>query len=276
MRMKNKLFLIAIVVIGMASCKKDNPTNTATLPLPTASFSVVGDTLNNVITIGTYDQYQLINNSTSADSYSWNFGNDSTSNRETPALSYPKSGSYVVTLTVQNATGQKSTITKNVKVLDRIIKQVVIKGLTNFNSSSPQTLNNPNVWAVIKLGGNNVIYPQPVGTSSSFNAPVVYRSPVVQNIGPANLPYTFNVTNKIVLDFPALATLIETGLAGYKGIGYGLELYAQDNSGTYLLSSSYQYFYSAQSGSISWPVADIKKNVFIARYGNIDLICDYE
>jgi PKD repeat protein len=275
MNMNNKLFLMATLVICMASCKKDNLTNAVTLPLPTASFSVVGDTLNNVITMGTYDQYQLINNSTNADSYSWNFGNDSTSNRETPVLSYPKSGNYVVTLTAQNATGQKSTIIKNVKVLNRVIRQVVIKGLTNFNSSSLQTLNNPNVWAVIKLGGNNVIYPQPVGQNSSFNAPIVYQSPV-QNIGSANLPFTFNVTNKIVLDFPALATLIEKGLAGYKGIGYGLELYAQDNSGTYLLSSSYQYLYSSQSGSIIWPVADIEKNVFIARYGNIDLICDYE
>lgn len=33
--------------------------------------------------------------------------------------------------------------------------------------------------------------------------------------------------------------------------------------GTYLLSSSYEYFFSAQTGSISWPVADLKKDVFI-------------
>jgi PKD repeat protein len=126
-----------------------------------ASFSVVADTLNNIITIGTYEQYQLINTSTNADSYSWNFGNDSTSVNETPIISHPKSGSYVITLTVQNTGGQKSTITKNVKVLDRVIKQVVITGLAELInyplSQTSQSFNNSNVWVELKLSSNNIV-----------------------------------------------------------------------------------------------------------------------
>lgn len=274
--MNKTIFLIlSIFIFGLTACKKENLKSTPTPP--TANFSLVGYTLNNVILIGTYDQYQLVNSSTNANSYLWDFGNDSIYKQETPpALSYSKSGNYVVKLTAQNANGQKSIITKNVKVLDRVIRQIVIRGLTNFNSPSPQNLTTVNAWGIIKLGQNNANYPLPVTTNTSFNAPIVYQTPVVQNLSSVNLPYTFNVPNKIIFDFPALATLSEPGLGGYKGIGYGLELYAQSNSTTYLLSSSYSYFYSSQSGSISWPVADIEKNIFVVRYGNVDVICDYE
>ena len=81
---------------------------------PTVSFSVFADSINSVLTMGTYHQYKLIDNSKNVDSYSWNLDNDSTSNQKTPVLFYPKSGNNVITLTVQNADGQKSTITKNV------------------------------------------------------------------------------------------------------------------------------------------------------------------
>ena len=58
--------------------------------------------------------------------------------------------------------------------------------------------------------------------------------------------------------------------------GYGLELYARDAAGTYLLSSSYAASYIAQSGSLNAPVSDYGRNVFIMRYGNVSVVCDYE
>src|SRR5205085_1138169 len=114
-----------------------------------------------VITIGTYDQYRLINNSANSTSYFWNFGNDSTSKLENPVLWYPKSGTYTLTLTVQNEQGQKQSVSKTVKVLDRVIKQVVIRELRNFNGAINPVLNKPTVWAVLKLGANNTTYPFP-------------------------------------------------------------------------------------------------------------------
>lgn len=272
--MTKKNLLAISFFLCLTACRKNAVINQNLTP-PVASFSVSGYTSNNVITIGTYDQYQLTNNSINTVTYFWNLGNDSTSKLKNPVLWYPKSGTYTLTLTAQNENGQKTSVSKTVKVLNRVIKQVVIRGLLNFNGSINPTLNKPNVWAVIKLGANNSNYPFPVGANSSFNAPVVFQSQVIPNLDSANIPYTINVPNKIVLDFPALATSTEQNL-GYKGVGYGLELYAQNANGTYLLSSSYQPFYRAQSGTISWPEADIQKNIFIARYGNIDLICDYE
>lgn len=280
--MDNKLFIIVIFLISSASCKKDSPSTPVILP--TASFSVIGDTLSNVINIGTYDQYQLINNSTNANSYLWNFGNDSTSNKETPVLSYPKSGSYVLTLTVQNATGQKSTVTKNVKVLDRVVKQVIITGLAQLInyplSLSSQSFNNSNVWVELKLTTNNTVYPYPTSSTvvnTSFNAPIIYQSAVVSNFDSTKVPYTINVTSKIILDYPSVMLWNFSSESANKNFGYGLELYAQKTNGTYLLSSSYEGFYQTQSGlGVQIKKADIKNNIFIIGYGNVELICDYE
>ena len=283
MCMNNKLFIIVIILISSASCKKDN--NPATpVALPTASFAVIGDTVSNVITIGTYDQYQLINNSTNANSYLWNFGNDSTSNKETPVLSYPKSGSYVLTLTVQNATVQKSTVTKKVKVLDRVVKQVIITGLAQLInyplSLTSQSFKNSNVWVELKLTTNNIVYPYPTGSTvvnTSFNAPIIYQSTVVSNFDSTKVPYTINVTSKIILDYPSVMLWNFNPQSANKNFGYGLELYAQKINETYLLSSSYEGFYQAQSGlGVQIKKADIRNNIFIIGYGNVEVICDYE
>ena len=210
-----------------------------------------------------------------ADMYVWSFGDGNASNLESPVLSYVKSGTYTLTLTAQAEDGRKTSMSKTVKILDRVIKQVVIRDLLNYHSIASLSLNQPKVWVEIKLGANNTQYPRPNNPNSSFDAPIIYKSPVISNFGPGNIPYTLNVPGNIILNFPALTAIYGTGL-GYSGVGYGLELYAQDDSGTYLLSTSYEYFLSSQSGAISWPVADVQKNIFIARYANIDVICSYE
>lgn len=283
MCMDNKLFIIVFILITSASCKKDNsPANP--VKLPTANFSVISDILNNVITIGTYDQYQLINNSSNANLYSWNFGNDSTSNNETPILSYPKSGNYLLTLTVQNAIGQKSTVTKNVKVLDRVVKQVIITGLAQLInyplSQTAQSFKNSKVWVELKLTTNNTVYPFPTDSqvvNTSFNAPIIYQSALVLNFDSTKVPYTINVNSKIILDYPSVRLWNFNPQFANKNFGYGLELYAQNTNGTYLLSSSYEGFYQSQSGlGVQVKKADIKNNIFIIGYGNVEVICDYE
>lgn len=275
--MKKIAFTLLTIIIYISACRKDNSLITA--PPATANFSVNADSADGAILLGTYDQVALINNSTNATTYQWDFGNDSISNMENPVLWYPKSGTYTLKLTAINKDGVKSTYSRKVKVLDRVLKQIVVNGETNYNSANTHTLNNNSqIWAVIKLGNNNTTYsfPQSVNqaVNQSLNAPVLFQTQSY-NTGNISFPLTINIPNKIIIDFPALAVLSRNNL-GYKGVGYGLELYGQDNIGTYLLSSSYQIFFMAQSSSVTWPVADIKQNLFKIRYGNIDLICDYE
>jgi PKD repeat protein len=193
-------------------------------------------------------------------------------------LSYPKSGNYVITLTVKNKDGKTATIIKNVKVLDRVAKQVVI---TNFFTTSPiaQSFNHSNVWAQIRYAGNDSTYLIPSNSSiSSFEAPVIFKSPVLLNFDSSNsIPYTFTIPDKIILDYPSilLSNVKHTGNE-WQHIGYGLELYAQNASGIYLLTSSYYPLYEAQSGGLRVDKADIQNNVFIISYGDIEVIGDYE
>jgi gliding motility-associated-like protein len=56
------------------------------------------------------------NNSTGADSYSWNFGNGDTSNVQNPTYVYAKSGEYEVTLIVSNTYGCIDTATCKIVV----------------------------------------------------------------------------------------------------------------------------------------------------------------
>ncbi len=151
-------------------------------------------------------------------------------------MTYPKSGTYKVTLTAINRDGNKSVLSKSIKVVNPILKQVVIKSL-NWNSewgrpSSWPTFTKANVWVEIVKAEPNQDYP--VLGNGSFDAPVIYKSRIASNIDSSAVPILFDIPQKIVLDIPTL-----TLSYGYKGRGYGFNLYVQDFTGTYLLSSNF-------------------------------------
>src|SRR4051812_12616381 len=123
--MKLKLLTFILFCVAVIACKKNNSViDPATLPV--AGFSLInGDTDGHVITIATYDQYLLKDKSTNAISWHWSFGNDSISTVQNPVLWYPRSGTYTLTLRVQNKDGMKDSITQKVRVLDRVMKQMM-------------------------------------------------------------------------------------------------------------------------------------------------------
>jgi len=268
--MKKILLVIISISICLSACKKESkPDLSAT---PKAVFAILGDTTSKTITIATYDTYPVVNYSVDADAYFWNLGNDSTSTNKDIGISYTKAGTYTLTLTATNKDGKKSTTSRQVKVLNRVIQQLAITGMYN-NENTSRSFEHSKVWAVIKLATNNINY---TFNGRISNAPIIYQTPVIADFDLTKVPYIFDVPENQVLNFPALATILFKGRYGYNGIGYGLELYAQDAGGTYLLSSSYSFFYTSQTGSIIWPVADIQRNVFIAKYGDVSLICNYQ
>ena len=266
--------LIICIVSLLAACQK-NSSNPG--PAPIASFTTNGDTVTNngVITLATYDQFMVSSTSANAESVLWDFGNDSTSVQPQSVFWYPKSGTYTLMLTVKNKAGVKSTVSRQVKVTDRIMKQFQITGITPLFWPVGHSLQGASVWGVIRLAPNGVHYLIPTVANASYDAPVVYQTPVITAVDSTQLPYKFDIPATLVVDFPAMAIRSENGL-GYTGAGYGLEVYARDATGTYLLSSSYAASYVAQSGSISWPVADYRRDLFIMQYGNASILCDYE
>lgn len=270
--MSSRFALFLALAVELAACTKDAAPS---LPAPVASFSVVGTASADVITVGTYDPVEVVNQSANAVSYVWTLGNDSTKTEKNLVIRYPKSGTYMLTLTAQNASGQQASVSRTVKVLDRVIKQIVILGTRFENVAPPHPFPNPTAWAVLRLGPNHVSYPVPTSPYASYDTPLLFQSPPVPNLANAQFPVVFDVPGKLVLDFAALNAPPIGLKLGYTGVGYGLELYVQDATGTYLASSSYQAIYRAQAGNIFWR-ADLQKNVFTAQYSNIELVCDYE
>ncbi|MAO64114.1 MAG: hypothetical protein CL666_03870 [Balneola sp.] len=103
------------------------------LELPTASFSVDGDTF-------TDGEVQFNNSSTDADSYTWEFGDGTTGNESNPTKTYSEYGEVTVTLTAENADGEDS-ITKTITIEP---KKMFIKTLSV--SAMPFTNDSGQAW----------------------------------------------------------------------------------------------------------------------------------
>lgn len=270
--MNLRLTFLGLALAGLAGCQQaPSPSQ----PGPVAKFAFAGTTADE-LTVATYDNVYLTDQSVNAVNYRWEYGNDSVRTTSNPSFYYTKPGTYTLTLTVQNASKQTATISKKVRVLERVIKQVVVVDLADRVGSPQHQLVNPTYWAVIRVGENRVKYPMQSITNPSFDAPVVYESPKVAGLTPASLPYTFTVPTKLLVDFPAFAYYLSGTKLGYTGVGYGLELYGQDATGTYLLSTSYMPYYRSQEGGIGSTGTDIQQNVFTAVYGDIRVVGDFE
>jgi len=211
-------------------------------------------------------------------SYRYTLGNDSVRTTASPSFYYAKPGLYTVTLTVTGAGNQTATATRRVRVLERVAKQFLVTYLGD-QISSRHYLTNGTYWVMVRLGENNGHYPQPANGDLSFEAPILYQSPKVA-LTAASLPYAFALPTALVISWPAANAYgpIQTkpNSFGYAGIGYGLELYGQDATGTYLLSSSYLPFYRTQSGGIDGQGNDFANNIFQMGYGELHLRGDYE
>ncbi len=90
--MKNKLTLILIGILGLLSCEKEKDFE------GTACFD-----LENVENIQVNQAVTFTNCSVGGSYYYWDFGDGETSTGESPTHTYSNSGSYTVTLTIQNS-----------------------------------------------------------------------------------------------------------------------------------------------------------------------------
>ncbi|QKG52287.1 PKD domain-containing protein [Hymenobacter sp. BRD67] len=271
--MSARYAISVLLLLGLAACQKDPAPSQ---PGPVAKFAFADNTASDVLTVATYDNVYLTDQSVNAVGYRWDYGNDSLRTTSNPSFYYTKPGTYTLTLTVQNANKQTATVSKQIRVLDRVIKQVAIVDLSDRVGSPMHNLVNPTYWVVLRVGENHANYPMQSLANPSFNAPIVYESQKVTGLTSASLPYVFTVPGKLLVDFPALNYYPFGTKLGYTGVGYGLELYGQDATGTYLLSTSYMPYYQSQSGGIGRVGTNIQQNIFTAVYGDVRLIGDFE
>jgi len=237
--MKRLIFFSILITIFEFSCKKD----TTQLMQAKADFSVGGQLGGLVITytdssfiIGTHDALVLMNQSTNADSIIWNFGNGKTANNNNALLSYDSAGNYIVSLTAFNKNGTKSVTSKKVIAMERVVKRLSINNL-QLNRFAPSqnglpTFSKVNLWLEIKFSQT---WTDSITPTGDILAPVIYKSPAFTNIDSSlHSSLTFTLPNKVIINYP-----VNNYDYTSKGRGTIVNLYAQDNSGTYLLASSW-------------------------------------
>ena len=104
--MKNLLILLCLAGFFMASCNKEDNYPEPDFTFPDEIFSG--------------DRFFFINKTKNATSYTWNFGDNTTSADEVPSKTYSTPGVYQVTLTAINENGSKNK-TRQVEVKQKPI-----------------------------------------------------------------------------------------------------------------------------------------------------------
>lgn len=228
--MKNLVYLIA--AIAVISCSADS-NNVA--PAPQAR---IDDAVPAEIRLGVSETILLKSKSVNADNLAWDLGNGETSTDRDVTLQYKKAGTYTVTLKVTSEDGRESTATRTIKVADYIMRSVTLKDIqvNMFEGESPANVVFPHfsemkLWIEVKLGekeGDQYAYDTVTGDDAQ---PVIWKSPVVAFSAADPRSFEFSIPG-----IAAVPEAIEARLPG--SWGYGINLYGQDDSGTYLLGST--------------------------------------
>ena len=259
------IYLLLGIILSLYACRKETIS-------PQADFSFRNDTAS-VFKMATWDTCTLFDHSLNADSSYWNTGNDTIVKGRKIVLSYPKSGTYTVTLTTKNNNGRIDSVSKKVIVLDRVLKKVIIKSIywdtipnriPNFNATWPTT-SYADVYVLIQnmKVGNEVHFPGPGGLAPDL--PVIYKSPV--------LPHQYCNQNPLSLEIPVPGKVIMEK-PGFGWGGYLVSMIAENAKGPYCLFSN---MWSGSTFGI-W-VEDFANNRFMFKAGLFSFVefeCVYE
>lgn len=111
MNIKRLLPVVIMTLIVMVGCKSDKYNFDSLAPTVKSFFTITNETLN------IEEEINFKNESQDADSYRWDFGDETTSTEQNPTKEYVKAGTYTVKLTAVGA-GGTGNYSKDVVIVD--------------------------------------------------------------------------------------------------------------------------------------------------------------
>jgi PKD repeat protein len=242
--MKKLVSVLIITAIAVLSCKKDRggPYYQAQANFAVSALFLGNNYQDALVKVGTYDQLLFANQSEHADSVQWDFGNGEISNSYDATYDYENAGTYTVTLTVYNHNGTHSSYSRKIQAMERVIKKLTLSNLY-LNRFEPfyqatHTFAKADLWVEVKYdqkGEPNVTLP-----GGGLNIPILYQSPVFSNVDSSfhgTLTYELPQSTKAVINYPVRNSTYPFFPANTRGTV--VELWAKDNTGTYLMGSSW-------------------------------------
>ncbi|RAJ23129.1 PKD domain-containing protein [Pedobacter cryoconitis] len=220
--MKLTYSLLIFTLFSFYSCKKD-----PALPapsIPKASFTVNGDTTSN-LTLKAAIDYTLDDASKDGATFAWDLGAGTFSTKKNTLFSISKAGDYTLSLTVKSTKGQTAVTNKKIKVISPFLKTVT---LTNINWTTDQNIpksDKADVWMEITKREKGKEYP--VLPGGSFDALLIYKSPVYKDALPNDNFITYTLSEKLGIDEAAVVDG-----------RYDIRVLIKTTSGVYTLFSS--------------------------------------
>jgi PKD repeat protein len=233
-----------------------------------ADFTFRNETTSTFV-MATYDTCSLINRSQNVQSVSWNFGDGRSLNEQNVILSYDKSGTYDVTLTITGNNGQETTVSKTVIIKDRVLKSIDISTVFwEENTNGWPATTKADIYLQIQK------YTDAAMTEGylCINCPVIYTSALVKGVDRVTYtPITIPVTDKIIID----KKMIKFAHTENLNNTYLISLMAKDaNGNVYCLQSN-------RGGGTYFGILseNFALNQFIVQNGpfsDYKLVCDFE
>jgi hypothetical protein len=173
-----------------------------------------------------FEPVRFVDKSVNGLKYSWDFGNGQTSDEPEPVVRFEKGGLYNVTLTVVSETGNTAISTKQVRIYERVIKEISVRVQSwNDNLQDFGWPQNKVADVVLEIG---ILKPGEYLTPST----ILYTSDIIKDVTPGPQAISIFPKQRMQVDYELLPSMDEPRPV------YVFLLYAIDNSGKHLFYSS--------------------------------------
>lgn|GEM_PF-6465110 len=213
--MKSIMYLLAGMLLLNACSEK------AIIPKSDFAYQLANPELATFVTVvPAHEPIRFINNSENGSKFEWKIGQLNFSYEKEPVYTFTTSGTYSISLTTISASGDRQVITKEVKVVQRVLNRIVVESLV-WNATGALPTWSANKSAALQAEVGYKIITDPTGAMHVL----LQRSSVVENVSEAVTPVQMPIPGGLVFEPDFLPALV-------------VDLYGKDETGKYLAFAS--------------------------------------